>query len=156
MSILKQTRKIGQTKKKSKSTISFAIDTDLKKLIEERCKHKGKDISEYLSELFEICISEPLPKTQNQILSDFKIFANHNLLSLALTINKVDDSIKNKIIEDYESIISFFNDKEFNEDKNYSNWDDAFVSSSYGNWDTYEAKDCQKSKKGRGRPKKVK
>lgn len=112
MSILKQTRKIGQTKKNSKSTIS---------------------------------------ETQNQMLSDFKIFANHNLLSLALTINKIDDSIKNKIIEDYESIISFFNDKEFNEDKNYSNWDDAFLSSSYGNWDALD-----KSKKGRGRPKKVK
>jgi len=131
MSILKQTRKIGQTKEKSKSTISFAIDAELKKLIEKRCKHKGKDVSEYLSELFEICMSEPLPKTKNQILSDFKIFANHNLLSLALTINKVDYSIKNKIIEDYESIISFFNDKEFN-DNNYSNWDDAFLSSSYG------------------------
>lgn len=90
-------------------------------------------------------------QTKNEILSDFKIFANHNLLSLALTINKIDDSIKNKIIEDYESIISFFNDKEFNEGKNYSNWDDA----SYGNWDAYEAKDF-KLKKGRGRPKKVK
>jgi hypothetical protein len=99
--------------------------------------------------------TKKIGQTKNEILSDFKIFANHNLLSLALTINKIDDSIKNKIIEDYESIISFFNDKEFNEDKIYSNWDDAFLSSSYGNWDAYEAKDF-KLKKGRGRPKKVK
>jgi hypothetical protein len=89
---------------KSKQTIlAFRVSQKLKKQVENKCKSEGVNISNYLGNLFnEILNNRTLDKPINN-------FGNHKTLSLALSLNKIDNETASKIIDNYDTLINYFN-----------------------------------------------
>jgi hypothetical protein len=138
---------------KSKQTIlAFRVSQKLKKQVENKCKSEGVNISNYLGNLFnEILNNRTLDKPINN-------FENHKILSLALSLNKIDNETASKIIDNYDTLINYFNEEAFKSEitKKQSNSNDdirKFLNKSNSDDEDYDF--SSRIKRKRGRPSKI-
>jgi protein-tyrosine-phosphatase len=106
--------------KSKQSTLAFRVSNKLKKQVESKCKSQGINVSNYLGKIFNEFLDNNSDYTIDNIKrkhNSLKNFENHKILSLALTLNKVNKETSSKIIDNYATLIEYFNEESFNSER---------------------------------------